>query len=254
MNKIIKKKKIYGVVICYNSEPAIEDLYNKIDKELFDKIYFFDDNSTDNSYEIAKKLDWHVIRNEKNLGHGGNLKKAIETAFLDGADYVLEIHGDNQYNPNSIINAKSFLENDFALIVGSRFLNKNPFIEDGMPFLRFISNKIMSTITSKLLSINLTEFHTGYKIFGKKFYETIPFKNCSNDYLFSFQIILQVKYFNLKYGEISVSSSYENHVKGSFVASCNYFRGFIYLFNNFIEMFFYFLAKIKIYNINIFPK
>ena len=55
MNKI-SEKKIYGVVICYNSEPVIKDLYERIDKELFDKIYFFDDNSTDNSLEIIKKL------------------------------------------------------------------------------------------------------------------------------------------------------------------------------------------------------
>ena len=78
MNKI-SKKKIYGVVICYNSELVIKDLFERIDKENFDKIYFFDDNSTDNSYEIAKRFDWFVLKNESNLGHGGNLKKAIKT-------------------------------------------------------------------------------------------------------------------------------------------------------------------------------
>ena len=248
MNKI-SNKKIYGVVICYNSESAIKNLYDRIDKEIFDKIYFFDDNSTDSSYEIAKRFDWHIVKNQTNLGHGGNLKKAIETAFLDGADYAVEIHADNQYDPNSLIAAKFFFENDYALIIGSRFVNKNPFLKDGMPFLRFISNKIMSKLTSKLLSIDLSEFHTGYKIYGKKFYETVPFKYCSNNYLFSFQIILQVKYFNLKYGEISISSSYEG-----FRTSCNYFNGLIYLFNNFVEIFLYFLAKYKIYNNKIFPK
>ena len=75
MNKI-SKKKIYGVVICYNSELVIKDLYLRIDKENFDRIYFFDDNSTDNSYEIAKRFDWIVIKNQTNLGHGGNLKKS----------------------------------------------------------------------------------------------------------------------------------------------------------------------------------
>ena len=124
MNKI-SKKKIYGVVICYNSELVIKDLYERIDKENFDKIYFFDDNSTDNSYEIAKKFDWFVVKNKTNLGHGGNLKKAIETAFIDGADYVLEIHADNQYNPNLIAKAKDFIDQDYALITGSRFVNKN---------------------------------------------------------------------------------------------------------------------------------
>ena len=111
-----------------------------------------------------------------------------------------------------------------------------------MPFLRFIANKFMSQLTSKLLSIDLSEYHTGYKIFGKKFYETIPFKNCSNNYLFSFQIILQVKYFNLKYGEISISSSYEGYRQ-----SCGYFNGFIYLLGNFKIIMLYFLAKLNFY-------
>ena len=249
MNKLVPNKKIYAVVICYNSEPVIEDLYNKIDQNLFDKIYFFDDNSTDNSYIIAKKFDWHVVRNEKNLGHGGNLKKALEKAFLDGADYVLEIHGDNQYNPNLIINAKQLLENNYDLIIGSRFVNRNPYLDDDMPLFRFVSNKIMSTLSSKLLSINLSEFHTGFKIFGKNFYKQVPFKDCSNNYLFSFQIILLTKYFNLKYDEISITSTY-----AGFRASCGYFQGLIYVANNFTEMLFYFLAKLNIYKRNIYKK
>ena len=249
MNNIIPNKKIYAVVICYNSEPVIEKLYNRIDKELFDKIYFFDDNSKDNSYEIAKKFDWDVVKNEKNLGHGGNLKKAIDTAFVDGADYVLEIHGDNQYDPNSIVNAKKLLEDNYDLIIGSRFVNRNPYLEDGMPYIRYISNKIMSKLTGKLLSINLSEFHTGYKIFSKNFYQSAPFKNCSDNYLFSFQIILQAKYFNLRYGEISISASYDG-----FRASCGYLDGLIYLLNNFTEMLFYFLAKLNIFKNKIYKK
>ena len=241
MNKI-SSKKIYGVVICYNSENVIENLYNRIDKQMFDKIYFFDDNSTDNSYEVAKEFDWNVVKNQTNLGHGGNLKKAIKTAFEDGADYVLEIHADNQYNPNLIIKAKHFIEQDYALITGSRFLNKNPHLEEGMPFLRYFSNKVMSNFTRKLLSINLSEFHTGFKIFGKNFYNKVQFEHCSNNYLFSFQIILATKFFNLKYGEISISADY-----GDKVNSCNYYNGFIYLISNFVEIFFYLLAKSKIF-------
>ena len=243
----ISNKKIYGVVICYNSAPVIKELYERIDKEIFDKIYFFDDNSTDNSYEIAKELDWQVVKNSINLGHGGNLKKAIKTAFLDGADYVLEIHADNQYDPNLIAKAKNFIDEDYALITGSRFVNKNPHKEEGMPFLRYFSNKVMSSFTRKLLSIELSEFHTGFKIFGKSFYEKIKFEDCSNNYLFSFQIILMTKFFNLKYGEISISADY-----GDKVNSCNYFNGFIYLIQNFVEIFFYLMAKSKIFKKSIY--
>ena len=242
MSKNIPNKKIYAVVISYKSSPILDELYNRIDKENFDKIYFFDDNSPDDSAEKAKKYDWTVVKNDKNLGHGGNLKKALTTVFNDGADYGVEIHADNQYSPNEVIKAKEMIDNNFDLIIGSRFKNKNPYKEDGMPFMRYFTNKIMSLITSKTFGINLTEFHTGCKIFSKNFFNSVPIENTSDNYLFSFEIILQAAYFEKKYGEISISSSYEGYH-----TSCNYLNGFIYLLGNFKLMFLYFLSKVKLF-------
>ena len=249
MSKNIPGKKIYAVVISYKSAPVLEELYKRIDKNNFDKIYFFDDNSPDNSAEIAKKFDWIVVKNEKNLGHGGNLKKGLKTVFEDGADYGVEIHADNQYSPNEVLKAKEMINLDYDFIVGSRFKNKNPFLKDGMPFLRYFTNKIMSSLTSILFGIKLTEFHTGCKIYRKEFFNSIPIEYTSNDYLFSFEIILQASYFKKKYGEISISSSYEGYK-----TSCNYLNGFIYLVGNFKLMFIYFLSKINLLKSNTFTK
>ena len=169
MSKNIPNKKIYAMVISYKSSPVLKELYSRIEKENFDKIYFFDDNSPDDSAEKAKQFDWIVIKNKKNLGHGGNLKKALKTVFDDGADYGVEIHADNQYSPNEVVKAKDMIEDNYDLIIGSRFKDKNPFLKDGMPFMRYVTNKLMSLITSKLFGIKLTEFHTGCKIFSKTF-------------------------------------------------------------------------------------
>ncbi len=249
MSKNIPGKKIYGVVISYKSAPVLEKLYERINKDNFDKIYFFDDNSPDDSAEKAKKFDWTVVKNDKNLGHGGNLKKGLKTVFEDGADYGVEIHADNQYSPNEVLKAKEMINQDYDFIIGSRFKNKNPFLKDGMPFLRYITNKIMSLITSLLLNIKLTEFHTGCKIFRKEFFNSIPIEHTSNNYLFSFEIILQASYFKKKYGEISISSSYEGYK-----TSCNYLNGFIYLIGNFKLMFVYFLCKINLFKSKTFEK
>ena len=188
MSKNIPNKKIYAMVISYKSSPVLEELYNRIDKDNFDKIYFFDDASPDDSAEKAKKFEWVVIENKKNLGHGGNLKKALKTVFENGADYGVEIHADNQYSPNEVFKAKDMIQQNYDLIVGSRFVNKNPHLSDGMPFVRYITNKFTSFITSKLLNIKLTEFHTGCKIFSKNFYETLPIE--------TIRIII---YFHLKF-------------------------------------------------------
>lgn len=249
MSKNIPGKKIYAVVISYKSAPVLEELYKRIDKDNFDKIYFFDDNSPDNSAEIAKKFDWIVVKNENNLGHGGNLKKGLKTVFEDGADYGVEIHADNQYSPNEVLKAKEMIDMNYDFIIGSRFKNKNPFLKDGMPFFRYITNKIMSSLTSVLFSIKLTEFHTGCKIYRKEFFNSIPIENTSDNYLFSFEIILQASYFKKKYGEISISSSYEGYK-----TSCNYLNGFIYLLGNIKLMFIYFLSKINLLKSKTFTK
>ena len=245
----IPNKKIFAVVISYKSEPVLDELYKRIDKDNFDKIYFFDDNSPDNSAEKAKQYDWIVIKNEKNLGHGGNLKKGLKTVFEDGADYAVEIHADNQYSPNEVLKAKDMINNNYDFIIGSRFKDKNPYLKDGMPFLRYLTNKIMSLFTSILFSIKLTEFHTGCKIFRKEFFYSIPIEHTSNDYLFSFEIILQASYFKKKYGEISISSSYDGYK-----TSCNYINGFIYLLGNFKLMLIYFLSKINLLKSKTFEK
>ena len=89
-------KKIYAVIITYNNEKTIKKLYDTIDKELFYKIILIDDCSKDKTYNIAQTLGCECFQNDKNLGMGGNLKKSMQLAFDMGADYVLEVHGDNQ--------------------------------------------------------------------------------------------------------------------------------------------------------------
>jgi hypothetical protein len=249
MSKIFKDKKIYAVVISYNSYPVLDKLYKRINKNIFDKIYFIDDNSTDGSAEKAKKYSWKIIRNKKNLGHGGNLKKGLNIAFKAGADYVVEIHADNQYNPNSILKAKNLLSKNYDLIIGSRFVNKNPWIKDGMPFMRYATNKSLTLITNFFLKKKLSEFHTGYKIFSRKFYNILPLKYNSNNYLFSFEIILQAAFFNLKYEEISIASSYKGYH-----TSCNYFNGFLYIIGNFKVMIYFLLARFARIKINLFQR
>ena len=247
MSKNIPSKKIYAMVISYKSSPVLGDLYNRINKENFDKIYFFDDNSPDDSAEKAKQYDWIVIENKKNLGHGGNLKKALKTVFDDGADYGVEIHADNQYSPNEVEKARDLIEDNYDLIIGSRFKDKNPYLKDGMPFLRYLTNKLMSSLTSFLFNINLTEFHTGCKIFSRKFHETIYTKKTSDGYLFSFEVILIASFLKKKYGEISISSSYEGYK-----TSCNYINGFFYLIGNFSLMTKYFFSKLGLIKSKIF--
>ena len=88
----------------------------------------------------------------------------------------MEVHGDNQYNPSDILKAQELIKNEYDLIIGSRFVNKNPYLTDGMPLIRYITNKFTSKITSLITNIKLSEFHTGFKIFSRKFHETTSYE------------------------------------------------------------------------------
>mgnify|MGYP001474084289 CR=1 FL=1 len=236
--KNIKEKKI-------SSSEITKAFIDRSEKSKKLNTYITEDFAS--AIEKAKKFDWIVIKNDKNLGHGGNLKKALHASFEDGADYAVEIHADGQYPPNNIIKAREMLLNDYDLITGSRFVNKSPYSEDGMPLIRHITNKFMSFLTRLLVGVKLTEFHTGYKIFSKNFCEKTPYQKNSDNYLFSFEIILQAAFFKLKYGEISISSSYEGYRQ-----SCGYFDGFIYLLGNFRAIMLFFLAKLNIFKYKLF--
>lgn len=118
-----------------------------------------------------------------------------------------------------------------------------------MPFIRFITNRSLSIFTNLFLKNKLSEFHTGYKIFSKKFYHSVPLKYNSNDYLFSFEVIMQAAFFNLKYGEISISTNYRKYS-----SSCNYFKGFIYILGNLKVIIYFLLASLELFKINIFKK
>ena len=105
----------------------------------------------------------------------------------------------------------------------------------------------MSLMTSLICGIKLTEFHTGYKIYGKNLCQKVPYQKNSNNYLFCFQIIMQAAFFNLKYGEISIANSYEGYRR-----SCSYFNGFFYILGNFKIIMLFFLAKLNFYKHKLF--
>ena len=115
--------KVYAMILSHNCGHLLEKAYNKIPLNEFDKIFITDDGSVDNSIEIANSLGVEVITSNKS-GYGANVKNGLRWGFEDGADYIVEIHGDGaQFNPNAIIPAKKFIDQNFDFIIGSRFIN-----------------------------------------------------------------------------------------------------------------------------------
>lgn len=208
-----KKPKVIGVILAYNVArmlPRAVERINAIPKGLLDDIILMDDGSKDGTYEVAKKLGLKAFRHVPNRGYGGNLKSGIKKALEMGADYIVEIHGDGaQFNPISIKYAMPYMvEGKAQLILGSRFTVPGQALKNGMPLVRFLANRGLSFFDKIILGLKLTEFHTGFRIYGRKLLEKVPYDENTNDYLFSFQIIAQASYYKMPVKEVPVEADY----------------------------------------------
>jgi len=202
-----KSYKIIGLILSHNCATMIEKTLSRIPIELFHEIIITDDGSTDGSVEEYEKRGYKVFKSSKQ-GYGANLKNGLKEAFNIGADYVVEIHGDGaQFHPDATYEVVKKINNKPDLILGSRFLEKNKALSLGMPKIRYVANRVLSFIDRIILQRNLSEFHTGYRVYNKTLNPIIN-KNFSNDYLFSFQIIAAAIANNLVVEEVSVKCEY----------------------------------------------
>lgn len=215
-------KKIYAMILSHNCGSLIKVAYNKIPKKYFSKIFITDDGSDDYSLKMIKELEIKITET-KFSGYGSNVKNGLEFAFKDGADYVVEIHGDGaQFDPKAIIPALKFINDDYDFILGSRLINIKRTIQLKMPFPRFIANIFLSYIDKLVLKLPFSEFHSGFRIYGKKF-KNVNMKNFSNDYLFSFEIIAHAAFKNFKCVEVPVECDYiSEHTSHSYSGAIKY--------------------------------
>ena len=239
-------KKVYAMILSHNCEKLLPIAYKKIPKKYFNKIFVTDDGSHDNSVNVAKKLNLEVTEGSKS-GYGANVKHGIKYAFDDGADYVVEIHGDGaQFDPNAIIPAMKYIESGYDFIIGSRLINIKRTMDLKMPFLRLVANLILSFVDKKVLGLPFTEFHTGFRIYGKSF-KKVNTKNFSDDYLFSFEIIAQAAFSDFKCAEVPVECDYiSDHTSHEYTGAA------IYAISHFKTLFDYIISNNTNFKLGIF--
>lgn len=230
-------EKVIGIILTYNSAKTFEDIYHRIPKQALDEIIVSDDGSTDATVKIAKQLGIPVFAHA-HYGYGGNIKFGLEKAMEKGAEYMVEIHGDGQYDPIVIPNALEKMKQECHLLLGSRFTSAKQARKDGMPLVRYFANKGLSFFDRLLLGLNISEFHTGFRVYTRKLLKGIDFQKGSNDFLFSFEIIVQARYFNFTICEVPVRCDYKK-----IHTSIDLWKSTIYSFQTFYILFLYFLAR-----------
>lgn len=238
MNSLIKNNKAVCIILAYNCGAILENTFKRIPKTSVGEILLVDDVSTDNTIDEARRLHIPYITHKKNLGYGGNVKYSLKKAIELGAEYIIELHGDGQYDPAAIPAALARAREGYDLVLGSRFTNIRQPLKDGMSWVRYLANIGLSFFSRIVLGLPLSEFHTGFRVYAKNLVQSVAIEHTSNDFLFSFQVIAQARYCNLKIGEVPIHCNYKDHH-----TSITLRKSTIYAFQMFFTLLIYLLAR-----------
>jgi len=164
-----KGKKVVVVLPAYNAALTLEKTYREIPFDLVDEVILCDDASKDNTSELARSIGIkHVIVHQNNKGYGGNQKSLYNKALELGGDIVIMLHPDYQYTPLLIPSMVNIIGEDlFPVVLGSRILGKGA-LAGGMPFYKFVANRLLTFTQNVLVNYKLSEYHTGYRAFSRE--------------------------------------------------------------------------------------
>ncbi len=205
----MKKPKIIVTMPAFKAAKTVEKTYREIPPGLADEVILVDDASPDDTVKIAEKLGIEVIEHKKNLGYGGNQKTCYDTALERGADIIVLLHPDYQYEPKMLTDlVKPILEGRADFTFGSRFAKGGDPLAGGMPLYRYIGNRVLTGIENVLLGTNFTELHSGYKAYSRRFLEMIPYHTYSNKFVFDSQMVIDAVLLGFMIVEIPILTRY----------------------------------------------
>lgn len=220
---MINGKRVIVVLPAYKAEKTLEKTYKDIPHDIVDNVILVDDASGDGTLEVAERLKINSFIHEKNFGYGANQKTCYKEALKLGADIVVMLHPDYQYDPKLVTALSAMLSSEiYDVALGSRILGTSP-LKGGMPIYKYISNRFLTFFQNVMLGAKISEYHTGYRAFNRKCLEELPILNNSDDFVFDNQMLTQAVAFGFKIGEISCPTKYFPEA-----SSINFRRSVIY--------------------------
>ena len=209
------KKKVIALLLAYNAEKTLENFYKAFPHSLVDEIIVFDDASSDQTVDIAKRLRLRVYRNNYNLGYGGNLKRALSICLEEGADIIVDIHPDGEYGTNVLPSAISKMKDGADLVLGNRFRSTKGALQSGMFIWKYVVIKLLNYLCRVVLKTSATDFHTGFRVYSRKLLKKANYIDNNSGFLFSFEIIIQCLYHHLRLEHVPVETHYSGSKRGA---------------------------------------
>jgi glycosyltransferase involved in cell wall biosynthesis len=236
-----KSPNVVVVMPAFNAAKTLQRTYDEIPPAYRNEIILVDDCSSDNTVEVAQSLGLKVISHKKNRGYGGNQKTCYQTALADGADIIVMVHPDHQYDATVIPHLVDPLLSGHAdAAFGSRMLGGHP-MEGGMPNWKYTANIFLTAFANVVFQRYLTEIHSGFRAYTRKYLETVRFEENSNDFIFDTEIIAQGMACGLFFTEVPISTRYFKDA-----STINFYRSVVYGFSILGELTRYALHHLKI--------
>jgi glycosyltransferase involved in cell wall biosynthesis len=226
---MIHGKKVVVVLPAYNAERTLEQTLADLPSEVVDDTILVDDASRDSTAALAHSLGLQTFVHNENLGYGGNQKTCYDQALAAGADIVVMVHPDYQYDPRLVTAMASLISLDvYDIVLGSRMIG-NGALKGGMPRYKFMANRFLTAFENVMIGEKLSEYHTGYRAFSRSVLETLPLDANSDDFVFDNQILAQASYFGFRIGEVSCPTRYSTDSSSiNFRRSCKYGLGVLW--------------------------
>jgi glycosyltransferase involved in cell wall biosynthesis len=219
-----RQGKVIAVMPAYNAEKTLAATLADVPVGSIDEVILVDDGSKDRTVQVARDMGLTVIVHPENRGYGGNQKTCYKHALEHGADVVVMIHPDYQYDSRVIPHAVGIVELGICDIVcGSRIRSRAEALQGGMPVYKYLANRFLTTVENVALGQNLGDFHSGFRVYRREVLEKVPFELNSDDFVFDTQFLVQAVRLGFRLGDIPVPVRYFDEA-----SSINFRRSLIY--------------------------
>jgi glycosyltransferase involved in cell wall biosynthesis len=234
---------VWIVMPAYNAAATVQQTFDDIPDSLKSQVILVDDGSKDDTVNIAKSLGIEVIQHEKNRGYGGNQKTCYKAALDKGADIVIMLHPDYQYDSRVSLIMAELIQFDICdMVLGNRIRTRSEALSGGMPKWKYFINRLSTFMENFILGQSIGDFHSGFRAYSRELLETVPFHENSEDFAFDQQFLVQTVAYGFRIGDVPVPVRYMDEA-----SSINFSRSVKYGVGGLGAIGTYYLCKFGLY-------
>ncbi len=229
------KPKVVVVMPAYNAAKTLRMTYQELPHDVVDLVILVDDGSKDETIQIARELGLEIFVHNRNYGYGANQKTCYREALRAGADIIVMVHPDYQYDPTLLPQIIAPIESGTAdVVLGSRLLGGDV-MKQGMPWWKFIANRFLTEMENSVFGLKLAEYHTGYRAYRRSALETVNVDMNSDNFVFDQEIMAQFVEARLRIAEVPVPTRYFPQASSaSFVQSTRYGLSILWVLSRYL--------------------